>query len=298
MKNRSLTGNTLLVSLSLTVLLNCSALADDCIQLRVVGVCIWIICTPFGCDINVTPKIGHFNPDVLVKVTNPQGIERVEDPQRSDTHNRNHNNLIQQDAVAVGHPLTGRIYCPSNTSASSPYFVSKLDQPSWRWGGLDALNPAAWVPGLREIGRWPLNHWGHVYPRTGWTVQAEAPKAAAVVAQRVGDIITRDGQPHLYRSILGQSLFVADEKLTWSPGSLVENSNEAGWWQPTAPKLEQCLLFGVNDVLDTRGWGGGRVADDGEYTHALWRPYTCCEVKDGVLIVIDFMPYPSPVVTN
>ncbi|WP_238527350.1 TraU family protein [Methylomonas methanica] len=115
---------------------------------------------------------------------------------------------------------------------------------------------------------------------------------------RFRDIITREGEPHLYRSILGQRLFVEDEKVTWSPGSLIENSNESGWWQPVMPKLEQCLLFGVNDVLDSRGWGGGRVAEDGEYIHALWRPYTCCEIKDGALIVIDFMPYPSPIVTN
>ena len=288
-----------LISLNLLVLPSAVGAAQfDCIQLRIVGVCIWIVCTAFGCDIDVTLKIGHFNPDVWVTVIDPQGVNRVEDPQRIDSHNRNHNNLIHQDAIAVGHPLTGRIYCPSNTSAASPYFVSELDIPSWRWGWLDTLNPAAWVPGLREIGRWPLNNWGHVYPRTGWTVQSEQPKSAAVVAQRVGDIITRDGEPHVYRSILGDPVFVEDNKLTWSPGSLIENSNEQGWWQPTSPNLEQCLLFGENDTLSLTGWGGGRVAEDGNYIHALWRPYTCCEIDDGVLIVIDFMPYPTPVITN
>jgi integrating conjugative element protein (TIGR03756 family) len=271
--------------------------ADDCIQFRVVGVCIWIVCTPYGCDIDVTVKYGHFNPDVLVRVSNPQGINRVEDPVRTDSHTRNHNNLIYQDAVAVGHPLTGQLYCPSNTSAGTGYFASTVDVPSWRWGGLDALDSATWIPGQREIGRWPRNHWGHVYPRTGWTLQPEPPKSAAVIAQRVGDIITRGGQPHVYRSILGRPIFIADQKLTWSPASLLENSNEEGWWQPTSPTMEDCLLFGADDTPQQTGWGGGRVAEDGTYLHALWRPYTCCEIDDGALIVIDFTPYPFPVKT-
>ena len=287
----------LLIWFSLSWLLSASAIAGECLQFRVVGVCIWIFCTPLGCDIETTVKYGHFNPDVLVRVSHPQGVDRVEDPRRIDTFNRNHNTLIYQDAVAVGHPLTGQLYCPSNTTALMPYYASLIDVPSWRWGGLDALNPAAWVPGLREIGRWPLNQWGHLYPRTGWTLQPEQPKSAAVVAQRVGDIITRSGQPHVYLSILGAPVFVADEKMTWSPGSLIENSNKQGWWQPTSPTVEDCLIMGANDTLSLTGWGGGRVAGDGTYVHALWRPYTCCEIGKGALVVIDFTPYPFPVQT-
>ncbi|HHA19730.1 MAG TPA: hypothetical protein ENK70_08500, partial [Methylophaga sp.] len=108
-------------------LLTTTATADECTQFRVVGVCIWIVCTAFGCDIDVTIKYGHFNPDVIVSITNEQGVDRVEDAVRNDTHNRNHNNLIYQDAKAYGHPLTGQIYCPSNTSAGSQYFSSKVD---------------------------------------------------------------------------------------------------------------------------------------------------------------------------
>ncbi|MBU2571143.1 MAG: hypothetical protein KJ725_14170 [Gammaproteobacteria bacterium] len=28
------------------------------------------------------------------------------------------------------------------------------------------------------------------------------------------------------------------------------------------------------------------------------RPYTCCEIDDGALVVIDFMPFPTPVITH
>jgi len=291
-------GKILIVSSLCFSLLTPTATAEECTQFRVVGVCIWIVCTTFGCDIDVTIKYGHFNPDVMVSVTNEQGVDRVEDQVRSDTSNRNHNNLIYQDAKAYGHPLTGQIYCPSNTTAGDQYFSSKIDDPSWRYGGLDTLTTAALIPGQREIGDWPKNTWGGLYPRTGWTTQHSEAKSAAVVAQRVGDIITRSGEPHVYRSILGRPIFVADHKLTWSPSHLEENSNEEGWWQPTTPKLELCTLFGINDTSDKTGWGGGRIATNGEYRHALWRPYTCCEIDDGALVVIDFTPFPFPVITN
>jgi hypothetical protein len=66
---------------------------------------------------------------------------------------------------------------------------------------LEMFYAASLIPGLREIGNWPLQTWGGVYPRTGWTTQAEEPKAAAVNAQRAGDIVTRDNQPHIYMQI-------------------------------------------------------------------------------------------------
>ena len=279
-------------------LFSSTATAEECTQFRVVGVCIWIVCTAFGCDIDVTIKYGHFNPDVMVSVTNEQGVDRVEDQVRSDTSNRNHNNLIYQDAKAYGHPLTGQIYCPSNTTAGGQYFSSLIDIPAWRYGGLDTLTIEALIPGQREIGDWPKNTWGALYPRMGWTTQHSEAKSAAVVAQRVGDIITRSGEPHVYKSILGTPIFVKKNKLTWSPSHLKENTNEEGWWQPTTPKLELCTLFGINDTTDKTGWGGGRISKNGEYRHALWRPYTCCEIDDGALVVIDFTPFPVPVITN
>jgi len=292
---------TLLPALALSLFLfsaTANATTYDCLQFRVVGVCIWIICTIFGCDISVTVKYGHFNPDVLVRVNNPQGVNRVEDPKRTDTHNRNHNNLIFQDAWAVGHPLTGRIYCPSITSAGSSYFFSQLDSFAWRYPGLDSLTPGALIPGIHEIGNWPSNVWGHLYPRNGWTTQASEPKSSAVVAQRVGDIITRRNQPHVYRNIVGPFMTVKNNKIVWNPSELVENSNEEGWFQMMQPKLEQCTVFGEDDRASLREWGGGRKSKDGVYYYALWRPYTCCDVDSGVLIVIDFIPYPFPVIKN
>jgi integrating conjugative element protein (TIGR03756 family) len=271
--------------------------ANNCLQFTVVGICYWYYY--YGSD--TTILYGHFNPDVIVDITNPEGVDRVEDAKRDDTQNRNHQNLVYQDAKAYGHPLTGQIYCPSNTDALSPYFSSTLDTTAWRWGVPDMLTTDALIPGLKEIGDWPASSWGAVYPRTGWTIQHSEPKSSGVVAQRVGDIITRDHEPHVYRSIL-DGLFVEDEKMVWSPDSLDENTSENGWWQITELDSKsvslECLIFGENDTASTSGWGGGKVQENGEYRYTLWRPYTCCEIKAGVLIKIPINPFPNPILTN
>lgn len=263
-----------------------------CLNMKVVGVCLWLVCSLLECHVEESAKIGHFNPDVDVRVSNPVGVERAEDPIRSDTHNRNHNNLLSHDAMATGNPLAGMLYCPSQAKPLLPYFISELDQPAWRWGIFDALSPYSWIPGLREIGNWPLNSWQNLYPRTGWTTQSSPPKSAATIAQRVGDIITRLAQMHIYIPLTGD----ADNgsKVVWEPDGLLENTQNQGYWQLVYPRFEtNCQVFGENDTLKLVDWGGGKVSANGNYAYTLWRPYQCCEVQ-GVAFLgsFDFMSYP------
>ncbi len=267
--------------------------AISCLDLQVVGVCFWLVCSLYECHTEESVKIGHFNPDVDMRVTNPQGVERVEDPARTDTHNRNHNNLIYHEARASGDVLAGLIYCPSQATALLPYFLSELDADQWRWGILEQFMPPSWIPGLREIGHWPLNTWHNLYPRTGWTTQSSVPKSAASVAQRVGDIITRTAQLHIYLPLTGEA-DTADKRV-WEPGELVENTNREGYFQLLSPVFEPgCRVFGENDILKPVDWGGGKVATDGAYSYTLWRPYKCCEIKGAFIGSVDFVPYPTP----
>ena len=102
------------------------------------------------------------------------------------------------------------LLCESQTTSFYPYFQSGLDAFSWRQEVPEIFYPASWLPGLREIGTWPVQSWGGVFPRTGWTTQAEEPKAAAINAQRAGDIVTRSFQPHIYVSLSGASFMQND----------------------------------------------------------------------------------------
>jgi integrating conjugative element protein (TIGR03756 family) len=183
------------------------------------------------------------------------------------------------------------LVCGSQTNAFVPYFQSGIDALSWRQEIPEIFYPASWIPGLREIGTWPLQSWGSVHPRTGWTTQAEEPKAAAVNAQRAGDIVTRLGQPHVYRPLLGP--FSLNQRI-WPPGALVEKDARTGTWQMLTPRPEtNCNVFGTNDLFGLSGWGGGRVDPGGDYVWNLWRPYQCCGRRgQWFLFDINWISYP------
>ncbi len=54
-------GSAVPASASLTTpQLVASAACPDCIDYRVVGVCYWLLCTPFGCSVKTSVKVRHF----------------------------------------------------------------------------------------------------------------------------------------------------------------------------------------------------------------------------------------------
>jgi integrating conjugative element protein (TIGR03756 family) len=212
--------------------------------------------------------------------------------------NKDHRNLVFREADVIGHPVSslssivaGAGYlCNSQTISFFPYFQSGLDALSWRMEIPEMFYPASLIPGLREIGTWPLQTWGGVYPRTGWTTQAEEPKAAAINAQRAGDIVTRRGQPHIYVPITGGS---SSRQRVWPPGPLIEDDPDTGEWQMLLPRAEStCKVFGTNDLASFTGWGGGRVDAQGDYAWNLWRPYSCCRDRGIFLFNVDWINYP------
>jgi integrating conjugative element protein (TIGR03756 family) len=303
-----------------------------------------------GCSVLVSTKVAHYNPDLVVGIYNELGANPwrearallggaqkaavggllgrllgippdsagnfTEGPAEG---NRGHQNTVYREADALGHPLAldalatlGFGYvCPAAATAPLvPYFQSALDALAWRTEIPEALFPASWVPGLREVGTWPLQTWGGVYPRTGWSTQAEEPKAAALAAQRAGDIVTRLAQPHVYLPVttgFTDTVVPADaietfaggaggtggvrtvnRMRTWLPPPLIENEPATGTWQMLMPAPEAaCAVFGENDLASLTGWGGGRVSAGGDYAWNLWRPYRCCRVRGQYLFSIE-----------
>ncbi len=43
-----------------------SVLSPDCLEYKVVGICFWLLCTPFGCTVKTSTKIRHFIPELVV----------------------------------------------------------------------------------------------------------------------------------------------------------------------------------------------------------------------------------------
>ena len=302
--------------------------ALSCMQWMPVGICFWLRCSLSGCSVRTSIKVAHYNPDLVVSAYNELGGNPWAEiratlglSQRAaatgllgtllpvpidsagnrteGASERDHQNLVYRESDAIGHPLSSLsgivagvgLLCPSQTMSFLPYFQSALDALSWRQEVPEIFYPASLIPGLREIGSWPLQTWGGVYPRTGWTIQAEEPKAAAINAQRAGDIVTRANQPHIYIPISSSS---SSDLKVWPPDPLMEKDPRTGTWQMLVPKPEStCSVFGENDLASPHGWGGGKVDAEGDYVWNLWRPYKCCKREGQIfLFSIDWLSYP------
>jgi len=276
-----------------------SVLSPSCLEYRVVGICFWLLCTPFGCTVKTSTKVHHFIPELVVSSYATTGnnpwtemaalsspISGAEGGGNLITPNTRRDNLPRfKNVDGIGHPggwaatqLASQIgyACASGATAFMPYYLSTLDSLAWRHGIPESLYPESLMPGIREIGRQASgNMWGNVYPRQGFLVQPDDFKAAAVMAQRAGDVITRNGQPHVY-----VPLTPTPRDGYWPPGPIVENDASTHKWQLLSPQiLSMCTIFPSDPVPSA----------DGGYAWSLWRPYSCCK-REGqtFLFSIDF----------
>ncbi|MDC9606683.1 TIGR03756 family integrating conjugative element protein [Xenorhabdus griffiniae] len=277
-----------------------SSLSPSCIQWRVSGICYWLFCSWHGCTVKTSVKVTHYLPEAVVSTYHAPGgnpwadmaqVSRLSGgPENAVTGalshltagGGHHNSQISGQrrtslrfkyADAIGHPATrligGQIpgySCRSAATPLVPYFLSTLDTMAWRTGLPEAFYPEALIPGQRELGsQMAANLWGTIYPRSGFVNQTDDDKASAVVAQRVADIITRAGQPHVYQTLKGQR---ADGY--WPPKPVTENTGTQNHqWQRLSPRLSQsCAVFPD---------GEHAAAVNGNQAYALWQPYSCCQ---------------------
>jgi integrating conjugative element protein (TIGR03756 family) len=266
-----------------------SVLSPACMDYRVVGVCYWLRCTAFGCKVKTSAKVGHYVPDAVVSSyastgQNPwvevQALSAATSTSKGGgsgtTNNAHENNLaVFKNADVIGHPgilafngfaSKSGYACEGAGKPYIPNMLSTLDYLAWRYGVPESVFPQSITPGLREIGsRSTLNLWGNVYPRSGFLHQADDYKAAAVMAQRAGDVVTRTGQVHVY-----QPLIAMPKPGYWPAGELRETDIRTGKWQQLAPVTSpSCSAFpDSSPALQAR---------DGGYAWALWRPYSCCK---------------------
>ncbi|MBD2785963.1 TIGR03756 family integrating conjugative element protein [Xenorhabdus sp. DI] len=277
-----------------------SSISPSCIQWRVSGICYWLFCSWHGCTVKTSVKVTHYLPEAVVstyhapdgnpwsEMAKPSslsgGVENAVTGALSHLTSGGGDHLVKiagqrrtslrfKYADAIGHPATqligGQIpgySCHSAATPLIPYFLSTLDTVAWRSGLPESFYPEALIPGQRELGsQMAGNMWGNIYPRSGFVNQADDNKASAVVAQRVADIITRAGQPHVYQILKGQRT-----DGYWPPESVKENTGTKNHqWQRLSPQLSQsCAVFPD---------GEHTAASNGNQAYALWQPYSCCQ---------------------
>lgn len=275
-----------------------------CSVWHVSGICFWLVCTAFGCSVETSTRFSHFAPDLVVstyhdvtthpwpevgiplataaKTTLPSllGTPLADSAGTHSRGDRTDRNRLFRDADAIGHPATRIGTCPSAVSPFVPYYHSTLDAMVWRsYLPAELLFPASWVPGMREVGAWPTNTWGNVYPRTGEVVQQHEVKGAAVLSQRIADFVTRPGQPHVYVPVPSGGHAVRGHQLVWDPPPAMEMNILGGLWQMNVPVPTGCHVFGSNDTKRPLSYGDAMTTNSGSYAYTLWRPYACCRVK-------------------
>ena len=95
-----------------------SANSADCLAYKVIGVCYWLLCTTYGCDVETSPKIQHYIPDAVVSSYTNTGknpwtdVASVSPPTSNaraggdgTTNQAHENNLAKfREADVIGHP--------------------------------------------------------------------------------------------------------------------------------------------------------------------------------------------------
>lgn len=273
-----------------------SALSSECLEYRVVGICFWLRCSLYECNVETSVQVRHYVPDAVVSSYSNTGenpwadVAFMSQPNATavsggdgTTDQAHEHDMVKfKNADVIGHPA-GAMFnqfvgqfgyiCPGTGTPFVPYLLSTLDTVAWRYNLPEMLYPESLTPGSREVGsRRSLNLWGNVYPRGGFLQQVDDYKAAAVVAQRAGDIVTRRGQIHVYQPLLSN-----ESDGYWPAGALLEGDESTGKWQELAPRMSSsCAVF---PNLNTRV-----QATDGGYAWALWRPYSCCQRQGQVFL--------------
>lgn len=269
-----------------------SALSPECVHYQIVGVCYWLFCSPFGCSVRTSVKVRHFRPDLVVSAYSVTGqnpwteMSPLSSPlpgiaeAGGDTNPRavgQHSKVRFKNADAIGFPAGDALakffaqfgyVCAPSSQPFLPYFLSTLDALAWRSGVPEMFYPEALTPGLREVSK-DGDMWGNVYPRAGALSQTHDYKAGAVIAQRAADLVTRNGQPHVYIPLAASS-----HDGYWPPDPVTEGDSNNHQWQMLVPKKSaSCAIFPDGSTTDSYA---DKLAEDGAYVWTLWRPYKCC----------------------
>lgn len=277
----------------------------NCLHYKIKGVCYWSGRT----GITTTPYVEHYLPDLAITVYSKTGDdpwieanEILDEPSSviqknivknltglasgSGQHSlsdRHEQNVFYKEADVIGNPAlavlpkNGYILLPSTATPFKPYYQSMLDSAMWK--GLPQFPPSIIEEGyalaanmVHHVGNGLIN-WGGIYPHEGKIANSNDAKAAAVIAQRAGDLVTSSDREHLSGHVFLQLPSKCGEQCKAYP--IQENSGKT-LFQMIYPIVdEQCDYFGktidYGNDLESKG--------DGNYVFVVWRFYQGC--KDG-----------------
>lgn len=281
-----------------------------CLHYKVKGACYW----SGVAGVSITPYVEYYSPDVVVTVFNQAGEnpwteinatvdkagEALQKPlilkltgfaAGSGQHSfsdEQEKNVFFKEADIIGNPALavlpeyGYALLPSTAKPLHVYYQSLLDSAMWR----GILGPASLAEETFALGANVLHHvgvglinWGGVYPHEGKIATSNDAKAAAVIAQRAGDLLTASDLTHLTGHIYQGLSQVCGEHCQAAP--ITENASCKTQFQLIYPvENERCEVFG-----STAAYGNAiETQTKGAYAWIIWRFYQGCADGDGKFI--------------
>jgi len=281
----------------------------SCLKYRILGVCFWMHCDGPFCWVSTTLKVSEYLPDTIdsvfsnaksdpwvltntvvdpvgLKVAKLQSKTLIHDPygfgdsQTSPATHTEDDRLKEVDVL--GNPVAQLFkppaFIPSTSIPFLPYYISMVDAVIWRGGLTEMLYPQSYIPGDDDIGKFPYNVWGSLYPRTGFLMQSDDAKAAAVIAQRATNIITHGAQAHIDDPLPSGSCGPACTAYR----SKVNDANTVEFQMVYPIPQKTCGIFGVDYLTHLLPWGSKAAAKgNGNYVWVMWRHYQGCINEGG-----------------
>jgi integrating conjugative element protein (TIGR03756 family) len=297
--------NIFAVTNSATITVSTLKAFPNCLHYKIKGVCYWAGAT----GINTTPYVEHYLPDAVVAVFDKAGVNPWTEINLSldqagkvaqqqiisgltgfDAGNGNHSlgdvheqNVFFKEVDIIGNPalavLPGALpLLPYTAIPLMPYYQSMLDSAAWR--GLPQIKTTqaeeayAMIANIQHHVGAGLINWGGIYPHEGKVATSNDAKAAAVIAQRAGDLITSNNLVHFSGHIYQTLSSECGQECSAVP--VQENSPKTQFQMVYPVEVDTCDYFGK-----TMSYGeDAETKTNGAYVWVLWRLYRGC--RDGV----------------
>ena len=277
-----------------------SSVCPECLDYQVIGACVWMTCTPVGCETDTSIKVKHRLPDAVV-LSYPETGESPwselkglsPETDLSEGGGRSHTRSIQgldnpttafNNVDVIGHPGANTVYgilasfdyfLRSPAIPMMPYYLSSLDPMGWRYNLPESLSSSGWNPLSDSLG-----NFGSVSPRGGFVLQPHPFKAAALAAFRALHLVTRLGESRLY-----QPLFAPRRSGYWPPKGVDIDNDETAFQMIYPHQQDDAYVWPqFNDSTSINDPYSSQLSEQGDYAWAAWRMYKGCKRRGTTLI--------------
>ncbi len=116
-----------------------SALSPQCLEYKIVGICYWLLCTPYGCTVKTSTKVRHYIPNAVVSSYNQTGRNPWTEMSFLGT---GLSGIAEGEARTSRNALSGKITCNLKIRMLSAIRLWPLPSSISSWGRWDIPVPA------------------------------------------------------------------------------------------------------------------------------------------------------------